>query len=115
MVEQDEVKDVFRKAQGHYLSISDAASCLSCTSQDIIRPLIALYVKKDLARNLKKGLWIYTITEQGMVLKLEEDDKISNKSQMSEGCKLCMYNVNENCEVAETPDALIGVKGLLMV
>lgn len=97
MVGQDEVIEVFRKAQGQYLSITDAATCLGCTSHDISRALIKLYMKKDLERVPRDRTWVYKITDQGMGIK---------KMPISEGCKLCMYNINEQCTVAGTPDAL---------
>lgn len=95
MVDQDKVKDVFRNAEGTHLSLADVATCLNCTSQDINRLVMALYVKKDLEREPRNGIMFYTITEQG----LEREKKTST------GCFNCMYNIHERCQVSETPDA----------
>lgn len=36
----------------------------------------------------------------------QKQEQKDHKFQMSEGCKLCQFNINEQCEVAGTPDAV---------
>jgi predicted transcriptional regulator len=91
MVAQGDVRDVLKKAQD-YLSISDIAAILNTNSTQVSRTILALYKKKDIERITRKnGVWVY---------------KISEEKQISDGCRICMFNINEKCTVMGTPDEL---------